>query len=242
MILWNPTFESIESKYDGKVYTFQADERKRIFEPWIYNHLMMKLQEKGLVLLPDEGITDDMIKTKRIDGLKARRKMHDRIVQNFTTLNKEREASKMSSERPSVAVINAVRNIKKINNVLDKISEKDFMEVEEYVGQNREKWAEDEIKTIDSRVEVDNLTGAPSIKTGKGDVILSDDASSFKSAPVDGGQRETPESTGGTIPLPEPTGSGANHKTSDLPPQEGKETPEKEPKRDSKGRFIKQPA
>lgn len=143
MILWNVSAYPIETRYDGKRYIFEAGERKNIFDPNEISHLMYKLEDYGLVQMPD-GTKGAEEKPFVIEGLRKRRKMLDFRIRNFRTMNKEREASKLSPEPPSDLVIETVEEIEVIDKKLasmlsDKYAKVDaFMKTQEF-GDTTEK-------------------------------------------------------------------------------------------------------
>lgn len=140
MILWNTSKAEVESKFDGKITTFKGGEKKRVNDRVEGQHLLFKLEPRGVVELPD---TDDMFRAAwdskelepyLIKGLKARRKTLDFVVQNFRTKNKEREAQKLASEPPDDHVINCVKEIGAIDEVMKTLKADDYKLVDEYLG------------------------------------------------------------------------------------------------------------
>ena len=135
MILYNVSNQQIETRYDGKPYIFMPNEKKNFYDPNEINHLIYKLEDYGLVQMPD-GTTDE--KPFIIDGLRKRRKMLDFRVRNFRTMNKEREAAKLSPEPPSDLIIDTVDEIevvdKRLKDMLaDKFAKVDaFMKTQEF--------------------------------------------------------------------------------------------------------------
>lgn len=153
MILWNVSSKKIEARYDGKVFEFAPNERKRILDLNIVNHLIFKLKSKGLAAIDEEERTPDNEKKSLIDALKERRRSLDFVVRNYRTMNKEREAQKLSAEAPSEAVIDAVEEIQEIDDQLKELLGDRLKKVEKYLNDNRSKEAQEEIENSEQLVE-----------------------------------------------------------------------------------------
>ncbi|MCG3176998.1 MAG: hypothetical protein MOGMAGMI_01962 [Candidatus Omnitrophica bacterium] len=167
MLLWNTTKATLESKFDGRISIFKPGERKRFHDRIEGQHLLFKLSPKGMVELPD---TDDMMAAKLdskelepflINGLKARRKTLDGVVQNFRVKNKEREAAKLASEPPDDHVINCVKEIKAIDETMKSLKADDYNLVDDYLGKKADvvKDTDQEIKDSQAGVERDGASG-----------------------------------------------------------------------------------
>jgi hypothetical protein len=162
MILWNIAPKMIEARYDGRVFEFAPNERKRIDNQDICNHLIFKLKAKGLVSVP-EGIDPEAEKKVLIEGLKERWRTLDRVVRNHRTMNKERESNKMTAEAPSEAVIEASEECV---NLLEKIKELEgerMSKVDAYLNDDRTRQAQ---ATIDGQEQTVETTGSFSTTVG----------------------------------------------------------------------------
>lgn len=161
MILWNVSSKAIETRYDGRVYAFLPNERKNFYDPNEISHLNYKLEDYGLVSMP-EGTSDVEIEKKfEIEGLRKRRRMLDFRVRNFRTMNKEREAAKLSPEPPSDLIIDTVDEIETVDSKLqsmlaDKFAKVDaFMKTQEF-GDTTEKMDNQtkEVLTVGSKTVI----------------------------------------------------------------------------------------
>lgn len=165
MILWNTSSKPIETRYDGKVYTFVPGERKSVYDPNELTHLVYKLEDYGLVSMK-EGISKEEERLFEIEGLRKRRRMLDFRVRNFRTMNKEREGAKLSPEPPSDLIIETVEEIEFVDNRLksmlaDKFAKVDaFMKTQEF---------DDTTEKMDAQTPVVETQGSKSvIKKGLG--------------------------------------------------------------------------
>lgn len=189
MILWNPTWKTIETKCGGRPFTFAPDERKKIQgievfqgeqggvpvsvayipEEAVANHVYMKLKSYGLVMLDDELLNDDYIKNKRVEGLETWKITLNRLGANWRTHNKERESNKMSKEMPNDIVIEAAKNIKKIDEILHEVKKADYDVANEVFGLSDEVQAEKTVNELEQDVKVDDMGN---FKIDGGDSIL----------------------------------------------------------------------
>jgi hypothetical protein len=131
-ILWNVSSFQIETRYDGKPYIFTPNERKNFYDPNEINHLIYKLEDYGLIQMPD-GTTAAAEKPFLIEGLRKRRKMLDFRVRNFRTMNKEREAAKLSPEPPSDLIIETVDEIEVVDKRLKEMLADKFAKVDAFM-------------------------------------------------------------------------------------------------------------
>lgn len=152
MILWNVAPKMIEARYDGRVFEFAPNERKRIIDNDVCNHLIFKLKAKGLVQIPEDCNADGE-KKALIDALKARWKSLDWIVRNHRTMNKEREAHKQTAEAPSEAVVEAAEEAQEILNKLDALQGGRISKVNEYLEDGRTARVAQEISESEEAVE-----------------------------------------------------------------------------------------
>ena len=157
MILWNTSGKLVQGKFNGKVFTFQPDEndgcKRRIGEDVIVNHLYFKLCTYGIVKLPDDGITDELIKSERLKGIKARRKMLEGRLRNYRTMNKEREAAKLSPEQPTDIIIETCEELDQVDAILKTINKAAFESVDRRLNTLPEETAEDNINQRELKVE-----------------------------------------------------------------------------------------
>lgn len=169
--LWNCSLQILKTRFDGKPYVFAPGEKKVITEqvvhitvgdqdeervyraPAIINHILYKLGEKGVVLIPD-GSNNDEIKKIKIDGLKKAQSDCVRQLLNFETLNEERKKQGLSKELPSETVMNYAKMKKQIDRSLDKESAEDKALLDEVMSGLKE--AQDADKEI-SKI-TDNAT------------------------------------------------------------------------------------
>lgn len=156
MIIWNTSKVMLEGMFDGQIYEFAPMEKKRIFNPDVVNHLIFKLSDYGLVSYPDEleaEKNEQAIQKHFIEGLRNRRKMLDSRVRNFRTMNKEREAAKMSAEQPTDLIVDTVKEIKAIDEELAKLKKDDYAMVSEYMGTQPEEEAQTAIDETNRGVQ-----------------------------------------------------------------------------------------
>lgn len=119
--LWNTSKVSkIESKFDGTVYEFEPNEKKPIFYRDIINHLIYKLMAKGLVELPDDA-TPEVEKRLYISGIKRRRSVLKDVLVQYQTVNNERVAKKLGRIEPNQVEVDAVKEIRSIEEELTEI-------------------------------------------------------------------------------------------------------------------------
>lgn len=144
MLLLNTSKKPIEAKFDGVITSFGPREKKRVDSRTQGDHILFKLQPYGLVELPDtvEFLTakDDSktVEPYLIRGMRERRKMLDKVVQNFRTMNKEREAAKLAADIPGDYVIACVKEIKEIDELLKALKADDIKAVDDYLQSNHE--------------------------------------------------------------------------------------------------------
>lgn len=139
MILWNVAAKKIEGKYDGRVFEFAPNERKRIMEPDVYNHLIFKLRTRGLVMLDESDQTQESEKKALISGLKERWKILDFVVRNYQTMNKARESQKLAAEAPSDTVMDAAEEAADILEKLKTLEGERYQKVNAYLDDPRAK-------------------------------------------------------------------------------------------------------
>ena len=144
MLLINVAKNTIESKFDGRFSIFKSGEKKRFLDKTEGAHILFKLTDYGLVEIPDTRqfedaqLGDDVLKPYVITGLKSRRLTLNRVIQNFRTMNKEREAAKLSSETPSEDVIRHVKEINDIDSVLNDLQADDLAIVDKFLSDSDE--------------------------------------------------------------------------------------------------------
>lgn len=178
MILWNVSSKKIEARFDGKVFEFAPNERKKLFNPDVYNHLMFKLRDKGLAILNEENITPEEEKKVLIAGLRARWKSVDKIVRSHRTMNRELERNKLGAEPPSEAVIDAVEECEEILEKLKKLEGERNAKIENYLNDARTQKAAEQIKDSEETVETEGafktkLTGRRPGRPKKEDALSS---------------------------------------------------------------------
>lgn len=153
MIAWNTASKKIESRYDGKVFEFAPNERKRILDQDTYNHLFFKLKIYGLVLMDELDANPEAEKKALRDGLKARWKTVDSVVRSFRTMNKDRESMKLSADSPSETVMDAAEEAASILEQLKDLDGELFKKVESYLSDERSKKIAAEIEENQPNVE-----------------------------------------------------------------------------------------
>lgn len=139
MILWNTSRNTIESMYDGIPYRFTPGEKKKIFEPNIINHLIYKLEDYGLVQVSEEITKAEDLKKIEIQGLKNRQRCLDRIIRGWNTMNKEREAAKLSPAPPSDKLVEVCEELEEIEKKLLEASKDKIAIVNKHLNKDKEK-------------------------------------------------------------------------------------------------------
>lgn len=152
MVLWNTSKSTIETKFDGQPYIFAPGERKKIFDPVIVDHLIYKLEDYGLVSMADD-FNSEVEKKAKIQGLRNRRKMLDFRVRNFRTMNKEREAMKLTVEPPSDLIIESVNEIEVVDKELEGILQAEYAKVDSYLKTKEMEDTEEKIDDLEESVE-----------------------------------------------------------------------------------------
>jgi hypothetical protein len=166
VILWNISGETIDTKFDGQPYIFEPNGRKTVYDPIIVNHLIYKLEDFGLVSIPD-GTVDE--KSFEVEGIRKRRGMLDFRVRNYRTMNKEREAAKLSPEPPSEIIIQTVDEIERLDSRLKELRASDFSKVEKYLKSQE---AEDTVTKMEEQTSSLETDGTKMvIKKGKGNAV-----------------------------------------------------------------------
>jgi len=153
MILWNVASKKIEARCAGEVFEFAPNERKKIYNPDIVNHLIFKLRDKGLTAIDEENSGPEAEKKALIDGLKSRWKTLDRVVRNYRTMNKEREANKMTAEAPTEQVQEAAEEASDILEKLKTLEAERYQKIEKYLSDEKTKRAVSEIEESEKIVE-----------------------------------------------------------------------------------------
>lgn len=176
MLLLNTSQFEIETKFDGKVHTFAPFENKRINDGIEGSHVLFKLSMYGVIELPDTReyeeakLGDKILEEHLVKGMRSYRKTLNGVVMNYRTMNKEREAAKLSAEQPNDNIIESVKRIKAIDQELANLKADDYKLVEDYLGKGSTKQAEGDIKKLDRNVNEDGkLTGEANLakKNGK---------------------------------------------------------------------------
>lgn len=152
MFAWNTSAKKIEARYDGKVFEFAPNEQKRIHNQDIINHLYMKLEKYGLVLVAEEA-GDDEKKKALLDGIKKRWKMLDSKIRGYRTMNKEREAQKLSAEPPSQDVIDSAEEASELLEKIKQLDSAKMSKVDAYLNDNATKEAEKSIQDSEQTIE-----------------------------------------------------------------------------------------
>lgn len=149
MILWNTAAKMIEGQHAGKIFEFAPNERKKIYDPDVYNHLFFAMEKYGLVLLNLE-FTPDEEKKALIKGLKARWKTKDAIVRNYQAVNKAHKSKDMPETPPSDNVIDASEEASEILAQLRELEGDRLKKVESYLKDDKTQKA---IKNIEESEE-----------------------------------------------------------------------------------------
>jgi hypothetical protein len=171
-ILWNTSKKRIEATYDALPHHFAPDEKKILsfntdYDKALVNHMLFYLEMFGLVQL-SERATSDEVKKGYIKGVKNRWRQMDYLCRNFRTMNKEREASKMSAELPSDTVFEAAREAKELLAELRTLEAEKFKAVDDYLNDPNPGKAQDLLDESDQRVEVSGVdSGISGRKKGK---------------------------------------------------------------------------
>jgi hypothetical protein len=163
MILWNVSSQPIQTKFDGRIHAFAPGERKALHEPVEINHIIYKLEDYGLVSMP-EGTTKEQEQKFEIEGLRKRRGLLDFRIRNFRTMNKEREAAKLSAEPPSDLIIETVDEINEIDEKLKSLMSDKFAKVDAFMKTQE---FGDTIEKMDSQTKTIETSGSKvSIRKG----------------------------------------------------------------------------
>jgi hypothetical protein len=172
-ILWNTSKKQITVMYDGKNNYFAPDEKKSLpynmdYEKAYLNHLLFEGERFGLVELSEKAGVED-IKKAYIKGVKARWRQMDFICRNYRTMNKEREAAKMSAELPSDYVAECAQEAKGLLSELKTLEAEKFKAVEDYLGDGETKKTQDLLDESERKVEVSTLEAdiVPGRKRGR---------------------------------------------------------------------------
>lgn len=175
MLLFNPTPNELETKFDGQVVKFKPLEKRRMQSAAEGNHVIFKLIDKGLVELKDDyahaeaSPESELLLPFYIKGLRKRRETLAKVVQNFRTMNKEREKAGLSSEQPTPSVIQNVKDIKALDIELARLQADDFKMVNEFLAADDTAQTEKDIKDTDQRIdETGNITGKDNLAQTNG--------------------------------------------------------------------------
>ena len=161
MILWNTSKHKFSGQYDSKFHHFAPDEKK-IFSfntDWdkaLANHLLFQLECFGLVEISEKATGED-IKKAYTKGVKARWRQMDSLCRNFRTMNKEREAAKMSADLPSDIVVEAASEAKQLLAEIKTLEADKFAAVDSYLNDDTTKKTQDMLDDTEHRVEVSPL-------------------------------------------------------------------------------------
>lgn len=174
MLLLNTSTKTLETKFDGQLVIIKPGEKKILLDRVQAEHVLFKLMDYGLVEIPDrtevhEAAPDsELMAPFYVKGLQMRRKYLNNVVQNFRTMNKEREAAKLSSEQPSDFIVECVKEIRDTDTKLAALRADDLSIVEKYLSTTESADAAVDIeKNLAGAVAVDPKTGAFKV-TGKG--------------------------------------------------------------------------
>lgn len=160
MRLWNISNEKLDGMYDGIPYSFQPKEKIDFYDKVIGAHLLMKLGLYGVIEIPEKEIDEQEIEKYELSGLRMRRKTLDDRVRNWRTMNKEREAAKLSPEPPSDLMIQTIKEIKQIDDRLAELLREDNDLVNSYLNQQESKDAEQKMNELNMQISGDSLTHA----------------------------------------------------------------------------------
>jgi len=152
MYVWNTASKKIEARFDGRIFEFAPNERKNIHNPDAVNHLYMKLEKYGLVLLND-GFSQEDEKKALTDGLKKRWKMLDAKVRGYRTMNKEREAQKMSAEPPSEDIMNCAEEATELLEKMKSLDSDKMKKVEAYLNDDARKDSAESIQNSEQTIQ-----------------------------------------------------------------------------------------
>ena len=173
-ILWNTSKHQITVMYDGKNNHFAPDEKKSLpynmdYEKAYVNHLIFEGERFGLVELSEKSTSQEDIKKAYTKGVKARWRQMDFLCRNFRTVNKEREAAKMSAELPSDIVVDAAEEAKELLAEIKTLEAKKFAAVDDYLNDGAVSKAQDLLDEADKKVEVSTLEAdiVPGRKRGR---------------------------------------------------------------------------
>jgi len=174
MLLWNTSKVLLVGRYDAKNYNFSAGEKKRLqVSNTTIDHLLTKLGNYGLVGIPDEILEmpaeegKKALEQYRIKGMRNRRRMLDRVVRNFRTMNKAREAHKMSAEQPSDNVITCVEEIEEIDQALAHLKKDGIEKVNKYLDANKDEAADSKIDRLDRDITKDGKVSGEAALDGR---------------------------------------------------------------------------
>lgn len=173
MLLFNPTDSYIETKFDGQIQGFKPFQKRRVNDGHEGIHVIFKLAPYGLVELTDDTehasaeIGDKILDPFVIKGLKERRKTLTKVVLNFRTMNKEREAAKLSASQPEQNIIEAVKSIKSIDNTLKELNADDYNMVKDFLDDNESEEAQKGVDELDHSIDEDGKIVATKPKAKK---------------------------------------------------------------------------
>lgn len=140
-ILWNTCDRPIEGKYDGRIYTFAPKERRRLYDKLVVEHLAVSMEMYGLMVLGTKDGGDEFTKDEedkaRLQGLKNRWKYCDWVVRNWRSMNKDREAQKMSAAPPTQHEENCCLEAAEILEELNRMDGKKIDKMQAYLEDSK---------------------------------------------------------------------------------------------------------
>lgn len=160
MLLWNTTQHEIESKFDGKISLFKPKEKKRFYDLVEGSHILLKLEPYGVVEIPDrDDLTEKILEPYLVKGLQSRLNTHNKVIQNFRTMNKEREAAKLSADMPSDDIVDKVKECNSIKDQLKALKADELSMVDKYLSETESEDAQRNIDDTFVRIEKDGVLG-----------------------------------------------------------------------------------
>jgi hypothetical protein len=152
MILWSTASKMIEGMHAGVTFCFAPNERKKFYDPDVYNHLFFAMERYGLVLLNEETLSAAEEKKALIKGLKAQWKQNDYLIRNYQAVNVALKAKNVPTVAPTDIVVEAAEANAELMKQLEALEGDRIKKVTDYLKDDK---VEKAVKEID-KVEDDS--------------------------------------------------------------------------------------
>jgi hypothetical protein len=158
MRLFNASKQDLEAMYDGQIYNFGPCQSLDFYDKVTASHILMKLEPYGVVEMPEKDLEEKAIETFELKGLRRRWQTLDMRLREWRTMNKEREAGKLSAMQPTDLIIETCKELDEIEKRLEIIQKDDRDLVHRRLNEQATKEAQGELDDRNLAIGGDSMT------------------------------------------------------------------------------------